>query len=273
MRSATHELSLSAREAEWKASGNAWHPFAIRTCSPRSLYKLVAHGSILSPATSPHDPHGHVEEELIIILSGSVRIIRTEQDGRTRISPPLSAPVHKPCDVSGGSPGALSRGAFAYHAAMRPHTIQNCGETPAAYICLKWVGRNTGKAGFLESADHVPEYRCDAAQEWTSRIVFESATQALNKLHCHTSVMKPGAGYDPHRDEHDVILILLDGEVETLGRRVSSDTVVYYHGGEAHGMRSVGSRAARYLVFEFHRKGWLFRHLPPPVKARLTKRN
>ena len=57
---------------------------------------------------------------------------------------------------------------------------------------------------------------------------------------------------------------------------LSSDTVVYYHGGEAHGMRSVGSRAARYLVylvFEFHRKGWLFRHLPAPVKARLTKRN
>ena len=78
MRSATHELSLSAREAEGQASGNAWHPFPICTCYPRSLYKLVAHGSILSPETSPHDPHAHVEEELIVVLSGSVRIIRTE---------------------------------------------------------------------------------------------------------------------------------------------------------------------------------------------------
>jgi len=253
MRSATHEMSLSVREAEWKASGNAWLPFAIRTCYPRSLCKLVAHGSILSPATTPHDPHVHVEEELIIILSGSVRVIRTEQDGRSRISP------------------SLNRGAFIYHAARRRHTIQNCGETPAAYICLKWVGRNTGKAGFLESAEYVPEYKCDAAKEWTTQTVFGSRTQALSKLQCHTSVMQPGAGYDPHKDEHDVILILLDGEVETLGRRVSPDTVVYYHGGEAHGMRSVGSRAARYLVFAFNRKGWLLRHLPAPAKALLRK--
>jgi len=135
------------------------------------------------------------------------------------------------------------------------------------------VGRNTGKAGFLKSADYVPEYGSDAAQEWTSRIVFESPTQALTKLQCHTSVMRPGAGYDPHKDEHDVILILLDGEVETLGRKVSSDTFIYYQGGESHGMKNVGNQAARYLVFEFHRKGWLLRHLPISVKARLAKRD
>ncbi|MGB6680380.1 MAG: glycosyltransferase, partial [Candidatus Bathyarchaeia archaeon] len=73
------------------------------------------------------------------------------------------------------------------------------------------------------------------------------------KLHCHITTMQPGAGYAPHADSYDVAILLLEGTVETLGQRVSSQAVIFYAAGEPHGIKNIGDIPACYLVFEFHR--------------------
>jgi hypothetical protein len=80
----------------------------------------------------------------------------------------------------------------------------------------------------------------------------EGPTECLGKLHSHLTELQPDAGYEPHRDAHDVALVVLDGSVETLDQRVDPVSVVYASAGELHGMRNIGTVPARYLVFEFH---------------------
>lgn len=65
--------------------------------------------------------------------------------------------------------------------------------------------------------------------------------------------MQPGAGYPPHADAYDVAILLLEGTVETLGKYVSSQAVIFYATSEPHGMKNIGNIPAFYLVFEFHR--------------------
>jgi hypothetical protein len=73
--------------------------------------------------------------------------------------------------------------------------------------------------------------------------------------------MQPGAGYDAHRDRYDVAILLLKGEVETLGKKLDPFSAVYYSAGEIHGLKNTGDTPAYYLVFEFHpgpaRNRWL----------------
>ena len=49
-------------------------------------------------------------------------------------------------------------------------------------------------------------------------------------------------------------IVVLEGEVETLGKRVGPHGVIFYAAGEPHGMRNAGNVIARYIVFEFHER-------------------
>jgi hypothetical protein len=71
------------------------------------------------------------------------------------------------------------------------------------------------------------------------------------------TTLQPGAGYEPHVDAYDVGIVVLDGTIETLGERVEPHGVVYYAGGEPHGMHNPGDVPAVYLVFEFQGRRWM----------------
>jgi hypothetical protein len=87
---------------------------------------------------------------------------------------------------------------------------------------------------------------------FSTRLVFEGPTRYLRKLQCHTTLLGPGAGYEPHSDKHDVCIVVLEEEVETLGQRIAPHGVIFCAAGEPHGMRNPGGATARYIVFEFH---------------------
>ena len=78
------------------------------------------------------------------------------------------------------------------------------------------------------------------------------ANELLAEAHCHASTLPAGEGYRPHIDHYDVAIVVLEGEVETLGERVGPHGVIFYAAGEPHGMRNPGQTVARYVVFEFH---------------------
>lgn len=206
-----------------------------------SMQPLRSHFSVLSSGTTPHPPHTHREEELIVVLSGEVDIVTVTDTSEqmattTRIGP----------------------GSIVYHSAEQRHTIRSVGPGAATYLVFKWQGQsgqNNGsrlQSSIFDARDTAMASRSALAEGFTCAPVFDSPTLYLRKLHCHVSTLEPGAGYDPHRDAYDVVVVVLSGDVETLGRRVGPNGVIFYPAGELHGMRNTGADHATYLVFEFH---------------------
>jgi hypothetical protein len=145
-----------------------------------------------------------------------------------------------------GSPGALRFGVFdsadseaAANAQAAVHAQAAADAQPAAHAPAR------GPTG------HESVAPAKSGGGLASRLVFEGPTAFLTRFHCHVSKLAAGGGYQPHADPYDVGIVLLEGEVETLGRRVEPRAVIAYQAGAAHGMRNVGDTAATYLVFEF----------------------
>ena len=225
------ELPLE-RDAE---RGFKAHP--IFQGSTPNVQDLSCHVSVLDPGASPHELHSHPEEEILIVLDGEADLVLEADGGAGEL-------------VERAKPGTL-----AYYSARRRHTIRGAGRGPVTYLMLKWGGEPRAEVEELKSSFYVyaglePISRRNGFR--TAR-VFEGRTRHLGKLHCHVTTLDAGAGYEPHADAHDVVILALAGTLETGEVRVEAPAVVFYAGGQLHGMRNVGEKPARYLVFEFHR--------------------
>jgi XRE family transcriptional regulator, regulator of sulfur utilization len=79
-----------------------------------TLDELECHVTTLNPGQSPHAPHKHPDEEVIIIREG---IVESLVNGQTkRVGP----------------------GSVIFQASNQMHSIRNVGETPAVYHVIKW---------------------------------------------------------------------------------------------------------------------------------------
>jgi glycosyltransferase involved in cell wall biosynthesis/mannose-6-phosphate isomerase-like protein (cupin superfamily)/tetratricopeptide (TPR) repeat protein len=237
--SGVHPLPLPLRE-NLEKGWRSHHVF--RGCSP-ALDFMGCHVSILHPDRSPHPPHAHGEEEVLIVLDGEAELIISD-------SP----------EIQGARRDKIGPGSFAYYPPYQHHTIHNPGSTPVTYLMFKWLGdaprvRRRLATGLFHYGDRIPNRQKPI---WGARILHDP-TACLETLSSHVTVLQPGAGYEPHVDPYDVAILLLSGTVRTLDQTISSPGVVYYPAGEPHGMRNIGREPARYLVFEFHpseRRAW-----------------
>src|SRR5712692_261526 len=213
-----------------------WKPHFIFQGSTCNLEHLTVHASVLSPGCSPHLPHAHPEEEILLVLDGEAVCVipnsAEQNDPRTEV---------------------LRRGEFIYYPAYQYHTIRNASARPITYLMMKW----RGPLGFGTSQWCVPTLRPEKViltegESFAPRFLAEFPTSYLAKLHSHQSMLLPGGGYDPHVDDHDVAIIVLEGLLETQGRTFGPNAFLLHSAGATHGVRNVGKEPARYLVFEFH---------------------
>jgi quercetin dioxygenase-like cupin family protein len=79
-----------------------------------TLDELECHVTTLNPGESPHPPHKHPDEEVIIVKEGTVESLVNGQ--RHRLGP----------------------GSVIFQAANQEHAIRNVGATPATYHVFKW---------------------------------------------------------------------------------------------------------------------------------------
>src|SRR5262249_6911868 len=79
--------------------------------------KFVTGRFVLQPGKSPHAPHTHVEEEVMIVESGHGEIL---------------------CD---GKSTKVGPGSVMYTAPNAPHGITNTGDEPIVFYYVKWEGR------------------------------------------------------------------------------------------------------------------------------------
>jgi quercetin dioxygenase-like cupin family protein len=80
-----------------------------------TLDELESHVTTLEVGASPHPPHQHANEEVIIVKEGSVEAY-----------------------VNGAWVPA-STGSLIFFASNQPHTVRNTGTTPATYHVLNWA--------------------------------------------------------------------------------------------------------------------------------------
>ena len=79
-----------------------------------TLDELEIHITTLNPGESPHPPHQHPDEELVIIKEGTVESLVNGQ--LQRVGP----------------------GSIIFQAANQMHSIRNVGSGPATYHVIKW---------------------------------------------------------------------------------------------------------------------------------------
>lgn len=217
---------------------SGWKPYPLFRGFTKGMHDLSCHASVLTQNNCPHPPHAHQEEELLLLLSGEVDLI---------------LPNAQSCE--GNQTIHLKPGRFVCYPSQFPHTLQTTSEAPANYLMFKWSAgtkKKQSELAFGEYSMFNPQDEREVKSGFTTRLVFESPTRYLRRLHCHTSLLTPGAGYEPHADKYDVSIVVLEGEVETIGQRVGPYGVIFYAAGKPHGMRNPGSAVAKYIVFEFH---------------------
>lgn len=219
----------------------AWSPFPAFNGLTAGLAPISCHASVLQSGHSPHPPHTHLEEEILLLLSGEVEI-----------------------ELAEGATERLQPEEFVYYPVGFAHTLKTTSPEPATYVMFKWRGSST--PGSSEAPLSFGRFSAAGAG-----VMFEGPTKYLRKLHSHITVLEPGGGYTPHADAYDVAIVVLEGEVETIGGRAAPYDVIFYRAGEEHGMRNVGNGAARYVVFEFHGRTTLGSEAPGRVRSLLEE--
>lgn len=79
-----------------------------------TLDELECHITTLNPGASPHEPHKHPAEEVIIVKEGTVESL---VNGQLKVVGP---------------------GSVIFQASNQMHTIRNVGKTPATYHVFQW---------------------------------------------------------------------------------------------------------------------------------------
>src|SRR5581483_9900659 len=79
-----------------------------------TLDELECHVTTLNPGESPHPPHKHPDEEVMVIREGTVESLLNGQWQR------------------------LGPGSVIFQASNQEHAIRNVGTTPATYHVFKW---------------------------------------------------------------------------------------------------------------------------------------
>lgn len=220
-----------------------WKHFSIFRGLTHGLSSLTCHASALSFNHSPHIPHSHKEEELLLILSGSVDLLIPDIDSNNEIK-----------NIR------LEKGQCVYYPSFFAHSLKTISKPPANYLMFKWCNkpaRNKLDAALTFSSFDLFEQgnileSQKSQKSFYKKLIFEGPTDFLKKLNCHISVLKPGAGYKPHSDPYDVAIVVLEGVVETINQSTNPYDVIFYREGKAHGMYNPGIENARYIVFEFH---------------------
>ena len=99
---------IQARESP---NGRSRQVFRAPTAT---LDELELHTTTLAPGQSPHPPHKHPDEELVIIKEGTVE---SNLDGQIR---------------------RLGPGSVIFQASNQMHGLRNVGDVPAVYHVIKW---------------------------------------------------------------------------------------------------------------------------------------
>lgn len=220
-----------------KAADKSWQPFS-QFCGATGVLSLMScHLSVLDAGHSPHPPESHIEEQTIMVLDGEAEVMFGDNvdDAKARRL-------------------TLKPGEVSYYSAFEYHEIRNVSERPVTYQIFKWSGGPTTfaeklSAGIFKFATAPVESQADGV---TTRLVFDGPTRHVNRFICRAITLAPDAKFASPAAERDCGIVLLSGEVSTLGHTLRPCGIAYVSAAEALEIRNTGSAGAELVVFEFH---------------------
>jgi XRE family transcriptional regulator, regulator of sulfur utilization len=118
-------MARDAQKAVMASRAITWDSFKVETTKvgarrqvfqdpTATLDELEMHITTLNAGESPHPPHTHPDEELLIVKDGNIESVLA--DKTTPLGP----------------------GGIIFHASNQPHTVRNTGTAPATYYVIKW---------------------------------------------------------------------------------------------------------------------------------------
>ena len=216
--------------------GTPFMPVSCFEGRTANVDSLECHYSVLMPGYSPHPPHAHLDEEILVVMNGAAELVvpKTKEDEAPQI---FAAPA----------------GTAIYYPSFQLHTIRNVSTEPVSYAMLRWKSGTLGERQSL-----TPQLiqwtwvRKQVRGPLSMTPLLDGPTGFLDKLHAHVTRIQPGAGYAAHRDTHDVAIFLIEGDIAVLGRPIAAPAVVFLPAGCLHDMKAAGAQPAKYLVWELH---------------------
>lgn len=161
-----------------------WKPHHLFRGRTPSLDFLSCHASVLSGGHSPHLPHAHPEEEVLIVLDGAAELVTNDRP-----------------KMEGAHFERLQAESFVYYPPHQHHTIRNSGSAPITYLMFKWrAGASRARQPLATSIFCHADVTPDKQKPIWERRLFEGPTRNLHKLSSHVTVVQPGATYEPHVD-------------------------------------------------------------------------
>ena len=146
-----------------------WKPYDIFFGPTSTLDSLSCHASTLISGHSPHPPHKHKEEEILLLLRGEVDVILPEEQS-------LGKDQKK----------RLKTNHLVYYPSYFSHTLQAVSPEPANYLMLKWSGSSHFKKNpqlkfsCLNLSDFFDNIKIK--KRLNLNVVFEGNTEYLEKF-------------------------------------------------------------------------------------------
>jgi quercetin dioxygenase-like cupin family protein len=200
-----------------------------------TLDELEGHATTINPGESPHAPHRHPEEELMILKEGTVEALVA---GETR---------------------RVGPGSVIFQASGDLHGLRNVGETQATYHVFRWKspgGPQAAPSAMGSSVYEWGEMKARREKYGARRQLFQSKTATLEELESHVTTLDAGqATGAPHRHPEEALVIVKEGTVEVLfdggWRRVGPGSVIFEASNQLHGIRNAGETRAVYHVVKW----------------------
>jgi mannose-6-phosphate isomerase-like protein (cupin superfamily) len=112
---------VAMKEASYEGKRTGMIGFYVQGDTPASS-QFVTGRFVIDPGKTPHRPHTHIEEEVMVVESGNGEIF---------------------CD---GKTTPVGPGSVMYTAPNAPHGINNTGSTPLLFYFVKWAGKPAPKS-------------------------------------------------------------------------------------------------------------------------------
>ena len=192
--------------------------------------------STLRPGRMPHDIHTHPDAELIVLLEGAMEVISDETTRR------------------------MGPGSFFYADPNRMHSMTCLGSQRARFVVLKWKPHAGAPEPAPRPPPEIPWLTFDGTTlpAWQAEHTLESRTLCAEhplprdgRLRVRMMRCAPGAAYRASAQEHDELLMLLQGTLHGLGHTAPAPGLIYYPAGTPRHLAAQSSAFAA-LAFEFH---------------------
>ncbi len=206
-----------------------------------TLERFELHVTTLNPGKTPHAPHFHPWEEILILKEGSLEV---SINGETR---PAAA------------------GAVIFFAANDPHTVVNASGAPATYYVINFHAAAAHGVRGEPAADWAPADRLrSSVVDWdqgtlkegthdSRRIFIDSATVTLTSLKVHATTAAARRYPVRHGGHLNLLLVIVkEGVVEStldgVTHLVGPGSLIVLAPGAVQTIRNPGDTPATYYV-------------------------